>query len=134
MPASSTLSAVPPAGWEYGISRYPDTADVYARLNALVKQPMRPIARDNMNAVLRQLDERCAKSKQLFERAQTVIPGGVQHNLAFNYPFALAMDKTEGAHLWDVDGNQYIDFLQAGGPTLLGSNYRPVLDKVVELL
>jgi glutamate-1-semialdehyde 2,1-aminomutase len=36
--------------------------------------------------------------------------------------------------MWDVDGNQYIDFLQAGGPTVLGSNYPPVREKVFELL
>ena len=35
-----------------------------------------------------------------------LIPGGVQHNLAFNYPFPLAIEKAEGAHLWDVDGNE----------------------------
>jgi glutamate-1-semialdehyde 2,1-aminomutase len=36
--------------------------------------------------------------------------------------------------MWDVDGNRYIDFLQAGGPTVLGSNYEPVREKVFELL
>ena len=36
--------------------------------------------------------------------------------------------------MWDADGNQYIDFLQAGGPTVLGSNYKPVRDKVIEML
>jgi glutamate-1-semialdehyde 2,1-aminomutase len=34
----------------------------------------------------------------------------------------------------DVDGNQYIDFLQAGGPTMLGSNYPLVREKVIEML
>ncbi|MEI2708639.1 MAG: aminotransferase class III-fold pyridoxal phosphate-dependent enzyme [Chitinophagaceae bacterium] len=58
----------------------------------------------------------------------------MQHNLAFNYPFPIAIEKAEGAHLWDADGNQYIDFLQAGGPTVLGSNYAPVREKVLELL
>ncbi len=66
---------------------------------------------------------------------QYIPPGGVQHNLAFNHPFPLAMTKAEGAYLYDVDGNRYIDFLQAGGPpTLLGSNYAPVKEKVIELL
>ena len=36
--------------------------------------------------------------------------------------------------MWDVDGNRYIDFLQAGGPTMLGSNYAPVREKVFEML
>jgi glutamate-1-semialdehyde aminotransferase len=68
------------------------------------------------------------------DEAKKLIPGGVQHNLAFNYPFPIAIEKAEGAHLWDADGNGYIDFLQAGGPTILGSNYAPVREKVFEML
>ncbi|HWQ29682.1 MAG TPA: aminotransferase class III-fold pyridoxal phosphate-dependent enzyme, partial [Negativicutes bacterium] len=63
-----------------------------------------------------------------------VIPGGVQHNLAFNYPFPLVFVKAEGAYLYDIDGNRYYDFLQAGGPTVLGSNPPEVREKVLELL
>jgi hypothetical protein len=75
---------------------------------------------------LNYFDTKCVKSKALIEDAKQIIPGGVQHNLAFNYPFPLAIEKACGAHMWDVDGNRYIDFLQAGGPTVLGSNYAPV--------
>lgn len=53
-----------------------------------------------------------------------MIPGGVQHNLAFNYPFSLAMRSAEGAYLTDVDDNRYIDFLQAGGPTCSAPTHR----------
>jgi glutamate-1-semialdehyde aminotransferase len=70
----------------------------------------------------------------LTTEAKQYIPGGVQHNLAFNYPFPIAIEKADGAYLWDVDGNRYIDFLQAGGPTVLGSNYAPVREKIFELL
>jgi glutamate-1-semialdehyde 2,1-aminomutase len=44
------------------------------------------------------------------------------------------MARADGPYLWDVDGNRYFDYLQAGGPTLLGNNYAPVRDKVIELL
>ncbi|MBO4915494.1 MAG: aminotransferase class III-fold pyridoxal phosphate-dependent enzyme [Oscillospiraceae bacterium] len=44
------------------------------------------------------------------------------------------MARAEGAYLYDKDGNRYIDFLQAGGPTILGSNYQPIREKVIELL
>ena len=87
-----------------------------------------------MDGYLGYFDEKCRRSKELTDEAMELIPGGVQHNLAFNYPFPLAIEKAEGAHLWDVDGNEYIDFLQAGGPTVLGSNYEPVREKVVEVL
>lgn len=118
----------------YGISAYPDTDAIYAKLQALLKQPPRAIKRDKMNEVLNYFEQRCQGSKQLAARAAEVIPGGVQHNLAFNHPFPLAVDRVDGAHMWDVDGNEYIDFLQAGGPTLLGSNHPVVRPKVQALI
>ena len=118
----------------YGISAWPDTDQLLGRLKDLLKQPPRPIRREFMPAVLDYFDKKCAGSKKLAEQAADVIPGGVQHNLAFNYPFPLAAARCDGAYMWDVDGNRYIDFLQAGGPTLLGSNYGPVREKVHALL
>ena len=70
----------------------------------------------------------------MIDQAMKVIPGGVQHNLAFNYPFSLVFTKAEGNRLWDTDGNEYFDFLQAGGPTVLGSNPPEVRAKVEQLL
>ena len=75
-----------------------------------------------MEIYLEQFEKRCPKSKAITERARQFIPGGIQHNLAFNYPFPIVIDRAEGAYLHDCDGNRYIDFLQAGGPTVLGSN------------
>ena len=119
---------------QYAISEYHNVDEIYKKLNALVAQPLRPVKREKMQEFLGYFDSRCKRSKELTDEAKKYIPGGVQHNLAFNYPFPIAIEKAEGAHLWDADGNQYIDFLQAGGPTVLGSNYKPVRDKVIEML
>jgi glutamate-1-semialdehyde 2,1-aminomutase len=119
---------------QYAISKYHDTDEIYAKLGALIAEPPRPLKRERMDKVLAYFDKQCAKSKELTDEAKKYIPGGVQHNLAFNYPFPLAIDKVDGAYMWDVDGNRYIDFLQAGGPTVLGSNYAPVRDKVLDLV
>jgi glutamate-1-semialdehyde 2,1-aminomutase len=116
------------------ISSWPDVDTLYQRFAELVAQPMRPIKAQHMKTVMRYFDERCQGSKRLSEAAKKVIPGGVQHNLAFNHPFPLAMSQAQGAHLTDVDGNRYIDFLQAGGPTLLGSNPPALRQKVNEVL
>ncbi len=118
----------------YGISEWPDTKDLYARLAELVKQPMRPIRRGKMEAVLQYFEQKCDRSRHLAEQAKQFIPGGIQHNLAFNYPFPLAMTSANGAWLTDVDGNRYIDFLKAGGPTLLGANDATVRRQVHDLL
>ena len=115
---------------KYAISEWPDTDALYRRFDTLVNQPMRPIRADAMERVRGWFDQHCNGSRKLFDEASRVIPGGVQHNLAFNYPFPLAIAKAQGAYLTDVDGNRYIDFLQAGGPTLLGSNHAEVREKV----
>jgi glutamate-1-semialdehyde 2,1-aminomutase len=118
----------------YAISTYPDTVEVYRRLDELVRRPMRPVKREKMREYLEYYSAKCARSRELTDEAKKYIPGGVQHNLAFNYPFPIAIEKAEDAFLWDVDGNRYIDFLQAGGPTVLGSNYAPVREKIFDIL
>ncbi len=118
-----------------GISRWDDPREINARLKKLTSQPIWEVNDDYYeNVILKYYDEKCTKSHAIFEESQKYIPGGVQHNLAFNKPFPMCMAKAEGPYLYDKDGNKYIDFLQAGGPTILGSNYPVVRDKVIELL
>ncbi len=120
---------------DYAISRWPDTRDILDRLKELANSmPLYHIRRDKMNAFMKFFDEKCAGSKAMTDKAKEYIPGGVQHNLAFNYPFPLAITKADGAYLWDVDNNRYTDFLQAGGPTVLGSNFAPLQKKVIGVI
>ncbi|TGL63702.1 aspartate aminotransferase family protein [Leptospira sarikeiensis] len=119
----------------FAISKYPDVKETYKQLKELISQPIRSIRKDEMEKYLQEYyEKKCKKSKTMIAEASEYIPGGVQHNLAFNYPFPLVFTKASGAHLFDLDGNKYIDFLQAGGPTVLGSNPSSVRKKVVHLL
>ncbi|HVO26622.1 MAG TPA: aminotransferase class III-fold pyridoxal phosphate-dependent enzyme [Candidatus Margulisiibacteriota bacterium] len=118
----------------HAISHWPDTEVLLAKAKRLVTEPPRPIRRDKMQEYLTYFETKCLRSKASTAAAAQFIPGGVQHNLAFNYPFPLNIARAEGAYLWDVDGNRYIDFLQAGGPTVLGSNYGRVREQVIEVL
>ena len=113
----------------------PSPAEITRQLDELIAGPIYSIS----PAALKDYEQnyfeaKCQKSKAAITEAKKVIPGGVQHNLAFNYPFPLEFTKAEGAYLYDADGNQYLDFLQAGGPTVLGSNMPVVRDRVIELL
>jgi glutamate-1-semialdehyde 2,1-aminomutase len=119
----------------FAIREYHDTQVIYAQLNALLRQPIRSIRPEAMAAYEKEyFDGKCPRSKGMSAKAFEVIPGGVQHNLAFNYPFPLIFAKAEGAWLEDIDGNRYLDFIQAGGPTVLGSNPIQIRDKVKALL
>ena len=116
----------------YSISKWPDVDSIAAKMERLISDRLYHIKPDAMTSYLGYFENKCSKSKEMITEAKKYIPGGVQHNLAFNYPFPLAIDRAEGAYLYDVDGNRYIDYLQAGGATLLGSNYKPVTDKALE--
>lgn len=60
-------------------------------------------------------------SSALYEEARRLIPGGVTSSVrAGALPHPLYFDRGEGAYLYDVDGNRYLDFVQAYGPSILG--------------
>lgn len=118
-----------------GISRWDDPDLINAKLKELTEQPIWEVSDEYYEGeILPYFEEKCKASRAIYEEAKEFIPGGVQHNLAFNKPFPLCFEKAEGAYLYDKDGNQYIDFLQAGGPTILGSNYEPVKEAAIQLI
>src|SRR5438034_945861 len=74
-------------------------------------------------------------SKQLFEAATRLIPGGVNSPVrAFKgvggEPFFVA--RGEGARIWDVDGRSYLDFLGSWGPLILGHAPKVVVEAISE--
>ncbi len=119
---------------KYGVSFWEDPDKIYRELHELTSKPIYEVNPDELKRILEYFDTKCAGSKKISAEAKNYIPGGVQHNLAFNYPFPIAVAKAEGAYMWDVDGNKYIDFLQAGGPTILGSNYPEIRAEIKKLL
>ena len=73
------------------------------------------------------------RSAELFARAQKRIPGGVNSPVrAFRNvggePFCVARGK--GARIWDVDGNEYIDYVGSWGPAILGHAPKVVVEAV----
>ena len=120
-------------GW--AIDEYLDADEVNRKLDELKTGPVYGVKPDALDSYVNDYFEaKCAGSKALTDEAKRYIPGGVQHNLAFNYPFPLAMAKAEGAYFYDVDGNRYYDLLQAGGPTVIGSNDPVVKQAVIDII
>ena len=119
----------------FAIDNYPDAAEICAKLDKLKDMSIYGVTPEALkNYEDEYFEKKCPKSKEMISEARNIIPGGVQHNLAFNYPFPIVITKAEGARLYDVDGNEYYDLLQAGGPTVLGSNPESVREKVIDLL
>jgi glutamate-1-semialdehyde 2,1-aminomutase len=69
----------------------------------------------------------------LFERAQRVIPGGVNSPVrAFRAVGGTPrfIQRAQGAYLWDVEGKRYIDYIGSWGPMILGHGHPAVLEAV----
>jgi glutamate-1-semialdehyde 2,1-aminomutase len=64
--------------------------------------------------------ERTAASKERFERAVKVMPGGVPSSFQQNDPWPTYVERGEGARVWDVDGNEYVDFHNGFGVMCIG--------------
>jgi len=74
-------------------------------------------------------------SDKYWKRAEELIPTGTQTFSKMPNRFAMGLtpkfiDYGEGAYLWDVDGNKYLDYVGALGPIILGYNYKPVNDAI----
>ena len=72
-----------------------------------------------------------SKSQQLFDQAQRYIPGGVNspvrsfRAVSGTPPF---IARGQGSRVWDVDGNEYIDYLGSWGPLVLGHAHPAVVE------
>ena len=108
-----------------------DYAAIHAAEGELIKN-RKHLKQSAIDRYMNYFETKCAKSKAEMEKAELVIPGGIQHNLANNHPFQLAIEKADGPYLYDIDGNRYIDFLCAGGPTILGNNYPAVKEAAIK--
>ena len=78
-------------------------------------------------------------SEKYWKRAEELIPTGTQTYSKMPNRFAMGLtpkfiDYGEGAYLWDVDGNKFIDYVGALGPIILGYNYQPVNDAIKKQL
>ncbi|MDX2968126.1 aspartate aminotransferase family protein [Kribbella solani] len=69
---------------------------------------------------------RSVRSRELYDRARSVVPGGVVGQGRIYDPYPLYIDRADGAHVWDVDGNRYLDFHSAFGAVLLGHNHERI--------
>lgn len=73
-------------------------------------------------------DRQLSRSAELFDRARDLIPDASQTGSKSPSQFVRGvapshLERGEGSHVWDVDGNEYIDYAMALGPVVLGHNY-----------
>jgi glutamate-1-semialdehyde 2,1-aminomutase len=75
-------------------------------------------------------------SKEAFQKARKLMPGGVNSPVrAFKSVGTdpLFIDKGKGSRIWDIDGNEYIDFVSSWGPLLLGHAHDEIVEAICEV-
>jgi glutamate-1-semialdehyde 2,1-aminomutase len=68
----------------------------------------------------KRLADRTPGSAKLFQRARQVMPGGVPSSFQANEPWPVYIERGTGARVWDVDGNEYLDFHNGFGVMCIG--------------
>jgi glutamate-1-semialdehyde 2,1-aminomutase len=108
--------------------------EIKAKTDFIVKNPIKNFKPAELKAILDRYEKNHQKSKIIYERMRKIIPGGVEHNLAFNHPFPIASKRVFDCYMETVDDITMIDYLMCGGPIILGHQYQPLIDKVVETI
>src|SRR4051812_25600578 len=94
-----------------------------------------PIDRDRVAALTERQRvihrERTAGSGRMFERAREVMPGGVPSQFQAGDPWPVYIERGQGARVWDVDGNEYLDFHNGFGVMCVG-HANPVIAAAVK--
>jgi glutamate-1-semialdehyde 2,1-aminomutase len=73
-----------------------------------------------MNSIVNTYIQRHPRSAKLAEQGSTLIPGGVTHDVRYVLPFSPFIKKAAGPLKWDVDNNEYFDFVLGHGSLILG--------------
>ena len=74
-------------------------------------------------------------SEELFDRAVKVIPGGVNSPVRAYGAIGMAprfIDRADGCYIYDVEGNEYVDYIDSWGPMILGHNFPAVKESVLK--
>lgn len=72
------------------------------------------------------------KSQKLFETATKLFPGGVNSPVRYYSPYPRFISRGEGCKVWDIDGNEYTDYVLAYGPLILGHGDKRIVNAISE--
>ena len=108
--------------------------EIIDRTRALAARPVRAPNAQRTAAILTAYTERTGGSARLFQQAGRVLPRGCEHAWTPSVPYPLFMSHGKGSRVWDVDGNEYVDYILAGGPLILGHNPEGLQRSMMDLL
>ena len=78
------------------------------------------------------MPERSPLERELLEKAAKYLPGGNTGNLTVRDDLNFLAKEGRGSHIWDVSGNEYVDWLMGSGPMVLGHAHPVVVEAVIK--
>lgn len=82
--------------------------------------------------ILEEYADRHRNSARLYEESLRTFPSGVTHDIRFLTPFPIFIDRAAGSLKWDVDGNEYVDYVMGHGALFMGHAHPEITAAVVE--
>lgn len=76
---------------------------------------------------------RTRRSEEFFNRAIKVLPGGTTYQIRYFKPYPIYVTRAKGIHVWDLDGNQYVDYWMGHGAHIMGHSPDFVIKAVNEV-
>ena len=76
--------------------------------------------------------QRTQAEKELLEKATRYLPGGELGNMSLDTDHSFIVKRGQGSRIWDVSGNEYIDYLMGSGPLVLGHAHPSVVEAVTQ--
>ena len=92
------------------------------------------MAQVKATSISEEYTRRTSRAQRLYARAKEVIPSGVTHDVRYMEPYPIYVERAAGPRKWDVDGNEYVDYVMGHGALLLGHNHPTVLAAASEQL
>lgn len=111
-----------------------DFTEIQENKRVILSQNSYAIPEQIVEGAIESLRSRTPKSAALAKEAEKFIPGGNQHMIGLKKPYPLTFPKASGSRIWDADDNEYIDYIMMAGPIILGHNYQPLLDGVIDAI
>ena len=93
---------------------------------ALSSQALVGRAKELLEEQVTRYKERTPKSKSLYERAEKAMPFGVTSSFQAGDPYPIYLDRGRGSKVWDIDGNDYIDYHNGFGSMIVGHSHPKV--------
>jgi glutamate-1-semialdehyde aminotransferase len=108
--------------------------EIVDRTQALASRPVRKLKPHALAAVFEEFRRKTPTSAAMHDKARRLLPRGSEHAWAPSVPYPLFLDRGSGSRVWDVDGNEYVDYILAGGPIILGHNHDGLRGSMIDFM